>query len=138
MTKYVYLTRRVVFSSSHRLYSPSLSKEENFKIFHKCAYDNGHGHNYELIVTLKGIPDPITGMVINLVDVKDIIQKFVLDDFDHRYLNKDVPEFSTLNPTVENMAIVIWERLYPSLSDSLFEVYLKETENNFAYYKGPE
>ena len=137
MNKPVYLTRRVVFSSSHRLYANSLSEEENFNIFHKCSYENGHGHNYVLTVTLKGVPDPITGMLINLVELKEIIQKYVLDDFDHRHLNKDVEEFKKLNPTVEIMAIVIWERLSPHISN-LYEVHLKETENNFAYYKGPE
>ena len=136
MNKTIYLTRKVTFSSSHRLYSDQLSEEENWKIFDKCSYENGHGHNYELFITLKGIPDPITGMLMNVSELKKIVEKHVLQEFDHRHLNKDIKEFKDLQPTVENIIVVIWNKLKPHCKNLLYELKLTETENIYSTYKG--
>ena len=133
----VFLQRRVTFCSSHRLHSDALSDEKNKQLFNKCNHINGHGHNYVLYVTLKGAPDPVTGMVINIVDLKKMIDLAVFDKVDHKHLNLDVPEFKTVNPTVENMTIVFWDWLQAVLpSGLLYEVKLYETENNSAIYRG--
>jgi len=133
----LFLQRRVTFSASHRLHSHQLSDTENKLIFDKCNHINGHGHNYVLYVTLKGIPDPITGMLINIVELKKMIDLAVFDKVDHKHLNLDVPEFKTINPTVENMTIVFWGWLQEILPPGLlYEVKLYETENNIAIYHG--
>jgi len=136
VTNYVYITRRVVFSASHRLYSRHLSEQENWDIFDKCSRAKGHGHNFELFVTLKGIPDPVTGMVMNLSTLKTILQEHILDPMDHRFLNDDIAEFKDLLPSIENLVIVVWNRLKPHLGELLYEVKIIETENNFAFYRG--
>ena len=138
MNNLIYLTRRVTFSSSHRLYSSKLTEEENWNIFDKCSYENGHGHNYELYITLKGSADPITGMLMNVSELKQIVQKHVLDEFDHRHLNKDLSEFKTLQPTVENIIVVIWNRLKPHCKNMLYELKLTETENIYSVYRGEQ
>jgi 6-pyruvoyltetrahydropterin/6-carboxytetrahydropterin synthase len=132
----VYITRRVVFAASHRLYSPQLSEEDNWTVFDKCSREKGHGHNFELFVTLKGVPDPITGLVMNLSHLKTILEDHILDPMDHRFLNDDIPEFKTLLPSIENLVIVVWNRLVPHIGDLLHEVKIIETENNFAFYRG--
>jgi len=132
----VYITRRVVFAASHRLYSPQLSDEDNWTVFDKCSREKGHGHNFELFVTLKGVPDPITGLVMNLSHLKTILEDHILDPMDHRFLNDDIPEFKTLLPSIENLVIVVWNRLVPHIGDLLHEVKIIETENNFAFYRG--
>ena len=132
----VLLTRRVTFSASHRLYNPDLTDQENWDIFDKCSYKNGHGHNYVVYVTLKGKPDVKTGMVMNVSILKELLETTVLSDFDHRHLNLDVDEFKTLLPSVENIAIVIWNRLLPHLDTLLYEVKVVETENIYAVYRG--
>ena len=132
----VFLTRRLTFCAAHKLYSKELSPEENLRIFDKCSYGHGHGHNYELFVTLKGNPDPLTGMVMNTSDLTSIVKKHVLDPMDHRYLNYDIPEFEDVQSTMENLVIVIWDRLFPDLGELLFEIKIQETENNVAYYRG--
>lgn len=136
MSECVYITRRVVFAASHRLYSPQLSEEDNWTVFDKCSREKGHGHNFELFVTLKGVPDPITGLVMNLSHLKTILQDHILDPMDHRFLNDDIPEFKTLLPSIENLVIVVWNRLVPHIGDLLHEVKIIETENNFAFYRG--
>jgi 6-pyruvoyltetrahydropterin/6-carboxytetrahydropterin synthase len=133
----VMLTRRATFSASHRLHSDSLSQQENEELFGKCNRTNGHGHNYVLEVMVKGEVNPKTGIVINLVDLKQIIEEAVLDKVDHLHLNLDVPEFKTLNPTTENLSIVCWKWLEARLPKGmLYEVKLYETENNIAIYRG--
>ncbi len=133
----VYLTRRATFSASHRLHSHALSAEENARIFGKCNHQNGHGHNYVLEVTLRGAVDPVTGIVINLVELKDIMEEAILLHVDHLHLNMDVPVFSHLNPTAENMVVVFWHWLEKALPPGLlYEVKLHETENNVATYRG--
>jgi 6-pyruvoyltetrahydropterin/6-carboxytetrahydropterin synthase len=133
----VFLQRRVTFCSSHRLHSDQLSDEKNKRLFDKCNHINGHGHNYILYVTLKGRPDPITGMVMNIVDLKKIIDTVVFNKVDHKNLNLDVSEFKILNPTVENITIVFWNWLQAALPPGLlYEIKLYETENNSAIYRG--
>src|SRR2546428_3171999 len=104
----VYLTRRTSFSASHRLWSEHLSNEENLTIYEKCANPNGHGHNYVLEVTLRGVPDPQTGMVLNLTELKDIMNKQVVDWVDHKHLNYDVPWLEGCIPTTEVLAAELW------------------------------
>jgi 6-pyruvoyltetrahydropterin/6-carboxytetrahydropterin synthase len=134
----VYLTRRATFCASHRLHSPELSEEENQRIYGKCNHVNGHGHNYVLEVTVCGEPDPRTGLLINLTDLKRVIEDEVLDVVDHKYLNLDVPAFQNLVPTVEIMAVVFWRWLDAALPRRglLHEIKIQETENNVAIYRG--
>jgi 6-pyruvoyltetrahydropterin/6-carboxytetrahydropterin synthase len=112
----IYLTRRAEFSAAHYYHRPEWSAEQNERVFGRCANLNGHGHNYVLEVTVAGEVDAITGFVIDLKLLKDILQQAVLDDFDHRHLNKEVPEFAALVPTTENIAIAIWRRLEGKLA----------------------
>lgn len=133
----VYLTRREGFSASHRLHSDLLSTSENESLFGKCNHVNGHGHNYVLEVTLFGEIDPRTGLTMNLSDLKSVISNHVLSKVDHRHLNLDVSEFRTLNPTTENLAVVIWNWLKPYVPVGyLYEVKVFETEKNIAVYRG--
>ncbi|GCE18228.1 6-carboxytetrahydropterin synthase [Dictyobacter kobayashii] len=133
----VYLTRRVTFSAAHRLWSNHLTEEENYQIYDKCANPNGHGHNYILEVTVHGQPDPKTGMVMNLTDMKKITNEQVVDWVDHKHLNYDVPWLEGVIPTAEMLAIKFWERLERGFPTGLlYEVTLHETENNSASYRG--
>src|SRR5213080_3937689 len=106
----VYLTRKAEFSASHYYHNPRFSSEENQRIFGKCNNPNGHGHNYVLEVTVKGEVNRHTGFVVDLKQLKKILQSEVLDAMDHRFLNKEVPEFSSRIPTTENLAIAVWQR----------------------------
>ncbi len=116
----VYLTRKTEFSASHYYHNPDFTPDENQRIFGKCNNPNGHGHNYTLEVTVKGAVDPKSGFVVDLKQLKDVMSREVLDALDHRFLNKEVPEFVTavprMIPTTENLAIVIWQRLAPKLN----------------------
>ena len=133
----VYLTRRVSFSASHRLRSDQLTDVENYAIYEKCANPNGHGHNYLLEVTLQGVPDPLTGMVLNLADLKRVVNKQIVEWVDHKHLNYDVPWLKGCIPTTEVLVIKFWERLVSSLpAGMLYEVKLHETENNVSSYRG--
>jgi 6-pyruvoyltetrahydropterin/6-carboxytetrahydropterin synthase len=133
----VYLTRRTSFSASHRLWSERLSEEENLALYEKCANPNGHGHNYVLEVTVKGTPDPRTGMVLNLTELKQAINEQVVSWVDHKHLNYDVPWLEGYIPTTEVLTIKFWERLQRALPEGLlYEVKLYETENNIASYRG--
>jgi 6-pyruvoyltetrahydropterin/6-carboxytetrahydropterin synthase len=135
----VYLTRRVTFSAAHRLWSSYLSEEENHTLYDKCANPNGHGHNYTLEVTVYGEPDPRTGMVMNLTDMKRITHEQVIDWVDHKHLNHDVPWLEGVIPTAEMLAIKFWERLDRGFPRGLlYEVKLHETENNSAAYRGEQ
>jgi len=132
-----YLSRRVTFCASHRLHSSDLSDSENQKIFGKCNHHYGHGHNYELEVVLRGKINSKTGLIFNLTDLKTIIERVVLSKVDHRHLNLDVPEFSRENPTAEVIAKVFWNWLKSEIPNALlYEVRLRETENNLAIYRG--
>jgi len=107
----IYLTRKCEFSASHYYHNPELTQEENHRVFGKCANLDGHGHNYTLEVTVKGNVDSTTGFVVDLKQLKDILNDEVVEAMDHRHLNKEVPEFAAQIPTTENLAIVIWDRL---------------------------
>ena len=133
----VYLTRRTSFSAAHRLWSNELSEAENIAIYEKCANPNGHGHNYILEVTVQGTPDPRTGMVLNLTDLKQAMHEQVVDWVDHKHLNYDVPWLADCIPTTEMLVMRFWERLQQALPQGmLYEVKLYETEHNIAMYRG--
>ena len=133
----VYLTRRATFSAAHRLWSDQLSEKENYAIYDKCANAHGHGHNYVLEVTVRGEIDTRTGMVMNLTEMKDIINEQVIDWVDHKHLNYDVAWLEGIIPTAEMLAIKFWERLVHKFPPGLlYEVKLQETENNYAAYRG--
>lgn len=135
----VYLTRRASFSAAHVLWSSALSEEENFAIYEKCANPRGHGHNYILEVTVRGMPDAKTGMLLNLTDLKRIINERVIDAVDHKHLNYDVPWLQGCIPTTEVLAMKFWQQLAPAFpSGMLYEVKLIETENNWASYRGED
>jgi 6-pyruvoyltetrahydropterin/6-carboxytetrahydropterin synthase len=131
-----YLTKTFGFSAAHRLNSLLLSDEENHAVFGKCNNPNGHGHNYELEVTVRGEIDPRTGMIMDLGFIMQIVQEEVLDRFDHKHLNNDTLEFATVNPTGENITKVIWDLLAPKLGTQLTKIGLWETPKNFFEYTG--
>ena len=133
------ITRRVDFSASHICYHDKFSEAENRSMYGPAANRNGHGHNYILEVTLDGAPDPVTGMVLDLKALKDILNREVVDVMDHRSLNHEVPPFDKIVPTVENVAIDIWNRLKPHFDAGparLRKVRLYETEDLFVDYLG--
>jgi 6-pyruvoyltetrahydropterin/6-carboxytetrahydropterin synthase len=135
MSRRVSVYRKEHFNAAHRLYNPAWSAEENDRVFGLCNNPNYHGHNYELIVKLTGEPDPQTGYVIDLKYLSDLIRKEILGRFDHKNLNLDTAEFRHLNPTAENIAIVIYDLLRAQLDASLdLQVRLYETERNFVEY----
>jgi 6-pyruvoyltetrahydropterin/6-carboxytetrahydropterin synthase len=135
----VYLTRRAEFSASHYYHNPALSPEENQRLFGKCNNPHGHGHNYTLEVTIRGKVDPRSGFVVDLRQLKDTMHREVLDALDHRFLNKEIPEFAQLIPTTENLAITIWERLAPKLEAAeLYRVRVYETPDLFVDVYGEE
>jgi 6-pyruvoyltetrahydropterin/6-carboxytetrahydropterin synthase len=133
----VYLTRRAEFSAAHYYHNPELTSDENQRLFGKCNNPNGHGHNYTLEVTVKGAVDPTSGFVVDLKQLKDVMSREVLDALDHRFLNKEVPEFFSKIPTTENLAIVIWQRLAPKLTAAqLHRVRVYETADLFVDFYG--
>ncbi|HRH12481.1 MAG TPA: 6-carboxytetrahydropterin synthase [Bacteroidia bacterium] len=135
MSTRVAIYRKEFFNSAHRLHNPALSDEQNALLFGKCNYANYHGHNYELIVKITGDIDPKTGYVIDTKILSDLIKENILERFDHRNLNLDTVEFKDLNPTVENIAVVIYNILRPKLNTSLdLKITLYETERNFAEF----
>ncbi|WP_345071288.1 6-pyruvoyl trahydropterin synthase family protein [Hymenobacter fastidiosus] len=129
--------RKEHFNAAHRLHNPAWSDEQNQRIFGKCNNPHYHGHNYELIVRLTGEVDPETGYLYDLKRLSDLIKREILDTFDHRNLNLDTSDFRELNPTAENIAVVIWNRLRPHLEAPLaLSVTLYETDRNFVEYHG--
>lgn len=135
MNSKVAVYRKEHFNAAHRLHNPIWSEEKNNEIFGKCNNRNFHGHNYELVVKLVGEPDPETGYVIDLKLLSDIVQEEVIDRFDHKNLNLDVPQFRQLNPTAENIAITIYNLLRARLDPiHHLQVRLYETERNFVEY----
>ena len=133
----VTLSRKAHFNAAHRLYRKDWSDEKNDLIFGKCNNPNYHGHNYELIVSVTGEIDPETGYVLDVKFLTDIIKSEVEDAFDHKNLNLDVAEFRDLNPTAENIVVVIWNKIRKRISQSLeLEVVLYETPRNFVTYNG--
>jgi 6-pyruvoyltetrahydropterin/6-carboxytetrahydropterin synthase len=134
------LTRRATFSASHYYWNPAWSEERNLAVFGKCANRNGHGHNYTLEVTVTGKVDPISGFVIDLKWLKDVIEDKVMAVYDHRHLNLEVPEFKDTIPTTENIAIAIWSRLDAPVTATggatLSRIRVYETDDIFAEYRG--
>lgn len=134
----VFLTRRATFAAAHRLHRADLSEAENQALFGKCATPGGHGHNYVVEVTVVGPVDPATGMVVDLKEIKRILHEEIIDRWDHRDLNHDVPMLAGVQPTAENLAIVIWNTLDGRIRGArLHRVRLKETDNNRVDYFGP-
>jgi 6-pyruvoyltetrahydropterin/6-carboxytetrahydropterin synthase len=142
----IYLTRRATFSASHYYWNPAWDEERNRQTFGRCANRNGHGHNYTLEVTVEGEVDPVTGFVVDLKWLKAIIERQVLDAWDHRHLNLEAQEFAASElaatiPTTENIAIAAWKRLEPSIIEAggarLSRVRVYETPEIFAEYRGP-
>ena len=135
MNNRVAVYRKEHFNAAHRLNNPTWDPGKNAEVFGKCNYANFHGHNYELIVKLTGVPDPLTGFVIDLKVLSDIIKETVLARFDHKNLNLDTEEFRELNPTAENIAVVIYNLLKEKIDPKLeLQVRLYETERNFVEY----
>ncbi len=135
MNNKVSVYRKEHFNAAHRLTNPLWDDAKNNAVFGKCNNPNYHGHNYELIVKLTGIPDKETGYVMDLKMLSDIIQENIIERFDHKNLNEDCIDFKSLNPTAENIAIVIYNILRPSIDPSLdLQVRLYETERNFVEY----
>jgi 6-pyruvoyltetrahydropterin/6-carboxytetrahydropterin synthase len=136
----IFLTRRATFSASHYYWNDSWPAEKNERVFGRCANRNGHGHNYTLEVTVAGEPDPVTGFVVDLKWLKDVMEREVLAAYDHKHLNLDVPEFKNAIPTTENIAIAVWKRMEPVLTAaggaSLSRIRIYETPEIFAEYRG--
>lgn len=129
--------RKAHFNAAHRLHNPSWSDEKNQNVFGKCNNPSYHGHNYMLEVKVKGEIDPETGYVIDTKILKDIIKHEVQDRFDHRNLNLDTQEFKSLNPTAENIAVVIWQLIRKHIPEEFeLSVRLHETENNYVEFDG--
>ena len=133
----VTVSRKAHFNAAHRLYRKDWSDAKNLEVFGKCSNPNYHGHNYELIVSVTGKIDTETGYVIDIKILKDIIKTEVEDAFDHKNLNVEVPEFKELNPTAENIAVVIYNKIKPKLESAVdVEITLFETPRNFVTYSG--
>ena len=135
MNKKVAVYRKEHFNAAHRLNNPAWSAEENQRVFGLCNNPNYHGHNYDLIVKVVGEPNPETGYVLDMKELSQLIKEQVLDKFDHKNLNLDTKEFAHLNPSAENIAVVIYELLRVKLDPSLdLQIRLYETERNFVEY----
>jgi 6-pyruvoyltetrahydropterin/6-carboxytetrahydropterin synthase len=146
----IFLTRRATFSASHYYWNEAWPAEKNEQVFGRCANRNGHGHNYTLEVTVAGEPDPVTGFVVDLKWLKDVMEREVLSVYDHRHLNLETPEFKNAIPTTENIAIAAWNRLEPAINSGgngsggsgsgggakLTRIRIYETPEIFAEYRG--
>lgn len=133
----ILLTRKAEFSASHYYWIPAWSEEENARVFGKCSNRNGHGHNYTLEVTVAGEVDPQTGFVVDLKELKDVLEREVVSVYDHRHLNLEVPEFAEAMPTTENIAIAVWRRLDGKVRGAkLHRVRVYEMLDLFADYYG--
>lgn len=134
----MYVMRRAVFCASHRLNNPELSPDDNRAMFGACNNPHGHGHNYDLEVTVRGEADPKNGMVMNLRDLKDLIDRWIVEPADHRSLDHDVPFMRGRISTTENLAIAIWQELERRLPrGALHRVLVRESDNNAVEYTGP-
>lgn len=134
----VYLTRRVEFCASHRLHSPAFSDSENHRLYGRCNNENGHGHNYQMEVTVCGHVAADTGMIMDLKRLKDLIDREIVDRVDHKNINVDVDFMQEVIPTAENMIVSFWQLLEPHMPEGvrLYEIRLWETDNNIAFYRG--
>jgi 6-pyruvoyltetrahydropterin/6-carboxytetrahydropterin synthase len=140
--KTIYITRRETFNAAHKLWKPEWTEEKNDEVFGKCSNKNWHGHNFQLYVTVKGVPNPDTGFVINLKTLSTIVREKVVEALDHKNLNLDVPFLQGIMASTENVAIAIWELIEEDVrlnGGELAKIKLIETENNFVeYYGGKE
>lgn len=139
--KTVYITRRETFNAAHKLYCEDWSDEKNLEVFGKCSNKNWHGHNFVIYVTVKGVPNPETGFVINLKDLSEIINDEVIEPLDHKNLNLDVPFLKGIMASTENIAVQVWDRIKIPIEKAggvLSKIKLVETENNFVEYYGGE
>lgn len=137
--KPIYITRRETFNAAHKLYKEDWSVEKNDEVFGKCANKNWHGHNFELWVTVKGVPNEDTGFVMNLKTLSKLVKELVIEALDHKNLNLDVPFLKSVMASTENVAIAIWEILEEPIrkeGGELTKIKLEETENNFVEYFG--
>ncbi len=135
MSNKVSVFRKEHFNAAHRLYNPKWDDAANEKVFGKCALPHYHGHNYELDVKVTGEPDPATGYVIDMKELSDLVKREIHERFDHKNLNVDTAEFKNLNPTAENISIVIYNLLRPHIDDKLgLQIRLYETPRNFVEY----
>ncbi len=133
----IYITRKAHFNAAHKLANPNWSDEKNLEVFGKCSNPNWHGHNFNLEVTLVGEPNPETGFVYNLADLKNILEEHILEKLDHKNLNLDVDFMQGIMPSTENLAIQIWNHLKPYIIGcELYSIKLYESERNFVEYKG--
>jgi 6-pyruvoyltetrahydropterin/6-carboxytetrahydropterin synthase len=135
----IYITRRESFNAAHKLSRADWSDDKNLEVYGKCANPNWHGHNYQLYVTVKGEVNPETGFLVDLKWLKQIVNTYVVDKIDHRNLNLDVDFMKGKLASTENLAIAIWEILYPLIEESgaeLHSIKIYETENNFVEYFG--
>jgi 6-pyruvoyltetrahydropterin/6-carboxytetrahydropterin synthase len=133
----ILLTRKAEFSASHYYWIPAWSDEENARVFGKCSNRNGHGHNYTLEVTVAGEIDAATGFVVDLKELKDVLEREVVSVYDHRHLNLEVPEFAEAMPTTENIAIAVWKRIDGKVRGAkLHRVRVYEMADLFADYYG--
>jgi 6-pyruvoyltetrahydropterin/6-carboxytetrahydropterin synthase len=136
----ILLTRRATFSASHYYWNEAWPAEKNEQVFGRCANRNGHGHNYTLEVTVAGEPDAVTGFVVDLKWLKDVMEREVLSVYDHRHLNLETPEFRHEIPTTENIAIAAWQRLEAEINSAggakLTRIRVYETPEIFAEYRG--
>jgi len=137
MSKIAYITRVEQFSAAHRLYTKALSEGDNKEMYGKCSWVHGHGHNYKVEVRVKGTVDPVSGMVMNIAQLKQSMQD-VNEMLDHKFIDKDVPWFQDRVSTVENLCIFYWEQMEGTLPEgvSLNKVKIHETEQNVGCYKG--
>ena len=135
MSKQVAVFRKEHFNAAHRLYNPAWDMAKNDAVFGKCNNPNFHGHNYELVVKVVGEPNPDTGYVMDLKVLSDLVKEHVLDKFDHKNLNLDTDYFKSLNPTAENICVVIYEILRAKINERFgLQIRLYETERNFVEY----
>ncbi|MGA8161239.1 MAG: 6-carboxytetrahydropterin synthase [Acidobacteriaceae bacterium] len=135
----ILLTRKAEFSASHYYWVEAWSPEENARAFGKCSNRNGHGHNYTLEVTVAGEVDPVTGFVVDLKELKDVMEREVVSAYDHRHLNLEAPEFRTALPTTENIAVAVWRRLEGKIQGAkLHRVRVHEMPDLFADYFGED
>jgi len=136
----IFLTRRATFSASHYYWNDAWTAEKNQQVFGRCANRNGHGHNYTLEVTVAGEPNAVTGFVVDLKWLKDVMERQVLAAYDHKHLNLDAPEFAHTVPTTENIAIAAWKRMEPEVNAAggvrLSRIRVYETPEIFAEYRG--
>jgi 6-pyruvoyltetrahydropterin/6-carboxytetrahydropterin synthase len=135
--KKVTVSRRAHFNAAHRLHNPAWTDEKNREVFGKCNRPNYHGHNYDLVVKVGGHIDLESGFVVDMKWLADLIDEVIVERFDHQNLNLDTVEFRNLNPTAENIAVVVWDLLRPHISmDKTLKVEIYETERNFVEYGG--